>query len=261
MSVTRSANATHTRRHPWRMKQVTSTTWRRSWASASSTISKLTQGWAQCLHHAPASPRTPRARRGKLPSSPARLAPGCQLRSVKLQLCCHPQSSPTQPWPLQRSSTLFRLLGCAPRWWRAGARLRLHSPRLAAIAATHRVMLALLDLVPEHLLRERLQGREHAVLLAADPLPEGVIQRRVAHVLVRVSVAQRRQVVEQRVPDQDLVLQQRDHGRGHLLERRGWASAPSEFNGCSLRVDKRRECLPPSRSLARIPLSARQLQC
>lgn len=68
-------------------------------------------------------------------------------------------------------------------------------------------MLPVLDLAPEHLLRERLQGREHAVLLAPHPRPERVVQRRVADVLVRVPVPQRLQVVEQRVPDQDLVLQ------------------------------------------------------
>lgn len=114
-------------------------------------------------------------------------------------------------------------------------------------------MLSLLDLATKYLLRERLQGRKHAVLRASHASAEGVEQRRVADVLVRVPVPQCLEVVEERVPDQDLVLQQRDDGREDLLERRGWGQlvprAPVAMLGY----------VPPSRSFARIPLSVRQL--
>lgn len=112
-------------------------------------------------------------------------------------------------------------------------------------------MLSLLDLAPEHLLRERLQGREDAVLRAPDPGTERIVQRRVADVLVRVPVPQRLEVVEERVADQDLVLQQGEDGRDDLLERRGWMSAHIGDTFC-FRVNS-----PPSRSFARIPLSVR----
>lgn len=62
-------------------------------------------------------------------------------------------------------------------------------------------MLALLDLAPKHLLRERFQGRENAVLVTSHPLTKGVIQRRIAHIFVRVSMSQCLQVIEEGVAD------------------------------------------------------------
>lgn len=119
--------------------------------------------------------------------------------------------------------------------------------------ATYRVMFPVLYLAPEHLLRERLQGWKHAVLRASHTRPERVVQRRVADVLVRVPVPQRLEVIEQRMSDQDLVLQQREDSREDLLKRRGWVSAGL------LRIPSSIGHSPPSRSFARIPLSGCQL--
>ena len=85
-------------------------------------------------------------------------------------------------------------------------------------------MLPLLHLDAEHIPRETPKRGELALVRDPHPLAEGVVQRRVAHVLVHVPVLEDRKVVKQRVPDQDFILYQRGDVRADGLVGRGCVS-------------------------------------
>jgi len=67
-------------------------------------------------------------------------------------------------------------------------------------------MLPYLYILPKHLRAPSLQTGILALSLHTEPLPQRVIKRSIAYILVRVSMAYEAQVVVHRVTDYDFVL-------------------------------------------------------